>query len=121
MKRHCVSTAEGVYRAHRRAAGWWEAVECCSVLPGAARTDFPVVATSLQHVSPRPLLRPPPHHQHTAAYMNNVGPKTTNIRLRGPTKHLCKAHLRTVTVGILKAKQVGQLIFLFIRVLFLHM
>lgn len=31
-----------------------------SVLPGAVGTDFPVVAASQEHVSPRPSLRPPP-------------------------------------------------------------
>lgn len=51
------------------------------MLPGAAKPDFPVVAASLQHVSPRPPLRPPPCHQHTDAYMRHVGPNLPTYNL----------------------------------------
>lgn len=52
------------------------AAECCSVLPGAAGTDFPVVAASLQHVPPRPPLRcGRPHTVHTPRLYPPCWPK----------------------------------------------
>ena len=42
-----------------QAAVWWESVECCSLRPGAARADFPVVADP-SNISARTPRAPPP-------------------------------------------------------------